>query len=73
MPALPGHWSATNCDHVVYESRLEVSRLLLADFDLGVKHIVAQPFLLRATMDSYVRRHLADFVCRSVGGAATLD
>ena len=32
---------------MIYESRLELARLLFADFDRRVKHIVAQPFLLR--------------------------
>jgi len=32
--------------HVVYESRLELARLLLADFDRAVVTIVAQPFQL---------------------------
>lgn len=27
------YWSATMRDHVIYESRLELARLLLADFD----------------------------------------
>jgi hypothetical protein len=31
----------------------------LADFDLSVKHIVAQPFLLRASVESGVRRGFA--------------
>jgi hypothetical protein len=34
--------------HVIYESRLELARLLFADFDESVRHIVAQPFLLKA-------------------------
>ncbi len=30
----PGwYWSATTGSHVIYESRLELARLLLADFD----------------------------------------
>jgi hypothetical protein len=39
-------WSATMRDHVIYESRLELSRLLLADFDPDVRRIAAQPFML---------------------------
>ena len=34
--------------HVIYESRLELARLLLADFDRDVTAIAAQPFLLQA-------------------------
>lgn len=45
----PGYfWSATTGAHVIYESRLELARLLLADFDRHVAVIAAQPFLLRA-------------------------
>ena len=41
------YWSATAGGHVVYESRLELARLLLADFDPQVTAIAAQPFLAR--------------------------
>jgi hypothetical protein len=42
----PGfYWSATTGAHVSYESRLELARLLLADFDPDVTAIAAQPFL----------------------------
>jgi hypothetical protein len=34
--------------HVIYESRLELARLLFADFDRSVHRICAQPFLLVA-------------------------
>ncbi|MGW3469063.1 hypothetical protein ACWDKQ_11460 [Saccharopolyspora sp. NPDC000995] len=38
----PGtYWCATEQDHVIYESRLELLRLVLADFDTAVRHIVA--------------------------------
>jgi hypothetical protein len=44
---LPGmYWSATTGGHVVYESRLELARLLLADFDSEVVGIAAQPLLV---------------------------
>ena len=39
-------WSATNCGHVSYESRLELDRLWLADFDPEVRRIAAQPMWL---------------------------
>lgn len=55
------YWSSTNCAHVIYESRLELARLLLADFDTSVTKIVAQPFLLRALVDGKVRRHIPDY------------
>ncbi len=43
--------SSTVGDHVIYESRLELGRLLCADFAQGVRRIVAQPFLLKADLD----------------------
>ncbi|WP_449479471.1 hypothetical protein [Streptomyces diastaticus] len=49
------YWSSTQSDHVIYESRLELARLLYADFDRGVTGIVAQPFLLRAEVDGALR------------------
>ncbi|SRR5712691_4955950 len=59
----PGYyWSATAGGHVIYESRLELARLLLADFDPDVTAIAAQPFLLRAHVCGRVRRHVPDFL-----------
>jgi len=40
------YWSATTGGLVAYESRLELARILLADFDPEVTAIAAQPFLL---------------------------
>jgi hypothetical protein len=58
---LPGwYWSATTGGHVVYESRLELARLLLADFDPDVVGIAAQPFLVRDAD----RRHVPDLLLR---------
>jgi len=38
----PGcYWSATTSTHVIYESRLELARLLIADFDPAVTAIAA--------------------------------
>lgn len=59
----PGwYWSATTGGHLIYESRLELARLLLADFDPAVVAIAAQPFLLRARAGGRVRRHVPDFL-----------
>jgi hypothetical protein len=53
------YWAAaTEAAHVIYESRLELSRLRLADFDANVTDIVAQPFLMRAIVDGVRRRHI---------------
>ncbi|MEW1719682.1 TnsA-like heteromeric transposase endonuclease subunit [Streptomyces sp. NPDC093109] len=56
------YWSATTRDHVIYESRLELSRLLFADFDPSVRAIVAQPFLLQTVLEGKVRRHIPDYL-----------
>jgi hypothetical protein len=56
------YWSATTGGHVVYESRLELARLLLADFDPQVMVISAQPFLVTAPSGGRMRRHVPDFL-----------
>ncbi|GAA0617113.1 hypothetical protein GCM10010174_38880 [Kutzneria viridogrisea] len=38
------YWCVPTSDHVIYESRLELARLLFADFDKSVRHIASQPF-----------------------------
>jgi hypothetical protein len=60
--------SATTCGHVVYESRLELARLLLADFDPRVVGIFAQPCLVRARVGDRVRRHVPDFLLVTASG-----
>ena len=55
-------WSATENDLVLYESRLELARLLFADFDRAVHGIVAQPFLLETEIGGRRRRHVPDFL-----------
>jgi len=67
------YWSATECDHVVYESRLELANLLLADFDALVHRIVAQPFSLRAAVDGQIRRHIPDYLWGSDDGPVVVD
>jgi hypothetical protein len=70
----PGfYWSATMADHVIYESRLELARLLYADFDETVKSIVAQPFLLKARVDGQTRRHVPDFFLVKDAGPVVVD
>jgi hypothetical protein len=67
----PGfYWSATTGAHVIYESRLELARLLLADFDPDVVAIAAQPFGLKASVDGRVRRHVPDFLLVHADGSA---
>jgi hypothetical protein len=67
------YWSATEAAHVIYESRLELSRLLLADFAADVTHIVAQPFLMRARVDGVRRRHIPDYFLMTGQGPVIVD
>jgi hypothetical protein len=67
------YWSATEHGHVIYESRLELSRLLFADFDTSVKRIIAQPFLLSAQVEATVRRHVPDFLLLSDTALTVVD
>ncbi len=66
------YWSATTGGHVVYESRLELARLLLADFDPGVVAIAAQPFCVTAQVAGRSRRHVPDFLLVHADGAGTV-
>jgi hypothetical protein len=56
------YWSSTMRGHVVYESLLELRRILLADFDTEVVGIVAQPFQLAVEVDGQVRHHVPDLL-----------
>ncbi|MFH8443422.1 TnsA-like heteromeric transposase endonuclease subunit [Streptomyces sp. NPDC018026] len=67
------YWSSTQSDHVIYESRLELARLLYADFDRDVTAIVAQPFLLRAGVDGALRRHIPDYLMATTTGPLVVD
>ncbi|MFI5750892.1 TnsA-like heteromeric transposase endonuclease subunit [Streptomyces sp. NPDC051644] len=67
------YWSATVDDHVIYESRLELGRLLFADFDRSVRHIVAQPFLLKAVLEGKVRKHIPDYLLLTEQGPVVVD
>jgi hypothetical protein len=62
------YWSVTEGGHVVYESRLELARLLLSDYSPDVRHIVAQPFLLRARVDGRLCRHVPDYLLFTSSG-----
>ncbi|MGP3964622.1 TnsA-like heteromeric transposase endonuclease subunit [Nonomuraea sp. 3N208] len=67
------YWSATESSHVIYESRLELARLLFADFDPSVSRIVAQPFLMTAHVDGAGRRHIPDFLLMTESGPLVVD
>lgn len=67
------YWASTEQDLVIYESRLELARLLLADFDRSVCRIVAQPFLLEAEIEGRLRRHVPDYLLLLDGGPVVVD
>ncbi|WP_078655755.1 TnsA-like heteromeric transposase endonuclease subunit [Streptomyces fulvoviolaceus] len=56
------YWSSTMRSHVIYESRLELTRLIYADFTRDGRAIFAQPFLITAEIDGTLRRHVPDFL-----------
>lgn len=62
------YWAVTERGQVGYESRLEFSRLLFADFDPRVRRIVSQPFMLRDRVDGKVRKHIPDFLLLTSSG-----
>lgn len=55
------YWSFRTRSHVAYESRLELDRLLLADFDPATRWLAAQPLQLRGSDADGVIRHVPDF------------
>ena len=67
------YWSSTIGNHVIYESRLELARLLFADFDMSARQIVAQPFLLRASVDRKPRKHIPDYLLITDAGPVVVD
>jgi len=67
------YWSSTNRGHVIYESRLELARLMLADFDPTVTRIVAQPFLLTTVVNRRQRKHIPDFLLITNDVPAVID
>jgi hypothetical protein len=67
------YWSSTVGGHVIYESQLELARLLFADFDVSVRQIVAQPFLLRALVDCKIRKHIPDYLLITDTGPLLVD
>ncbi|MEV4873882.1 TnsA-like heteromeric transposase endonuclease subunit [Streptomyces syringium] len=67
------YWSATVGDRVIYESRLELGRLLFADFAPEVRHIIAQPFMLKADVDGKVRKHIPDYLLVTDDGPVVVD
>lgn len=66
------YWSATMGRHVVYESRLELARLLLADFDPRVVSLAAQPFHVTCRVQGRVRSHVPDFLLMDQNSLVTV-
>lgn len=66
------YWAATMGQHVVYESRLELARLLLADFDPEVTAIAAQPFCVTGDAGGRERNHVPDFLLIDRMGLVTV-
>lgn len=64
--------AASTGGHVVYESRLELARILLADQDPDVVAIAAQPFLIEGFDGKRTRRHVPDLLLGMAGGAMTV-
>jgi hypothetical protein len=67
------YWSATEGRHVIYESRLELARLLFADFDGSVHRICAQPFLLTMRHNDIEHKHIPDFLLITDRGPKVVD
>lgn len=69
----PGrYWSAVTGGHVGYESRLELSWLLLNDRDRRLSSVVSQPFQLVAEVQGGTRRHVPDFLAVRDDGLVTV-
>jgi hypothetical protein len=66
------YWSATTGRMVVYESRLELVRIMLADFDPAVVGIAAQPVQLSAPDGPRLRRHVPDLLLVDRDGGVTV-
>jgi hypothetical protein len=66
------YWSSSVSRLVVYESRLELARIMLADFDPGVAGLAAQPFLLTGEDGGRVRRHVPDLLLLAADGGVTV-
>lgn len=66
------YWSATLARLVVYESRLELARIMLADFDRSAAGIAAQPFLLTGVDQGRTRRHVPDLLLVGADGGVTV-
>jgi len=67
------YWSSTMSAHIIYESRLDLARLLVADCDESVNCSVAQPFMLRAPFFGKFRHHIPDYLLLTDDGPVVVD
>jgi hypothetical protein len=67
------YWSATERTLVGYELLLELSRLILADFDREVKRIASQPFHLVIRKSGTQRRRTPDYLLVRHGRPVVID
>lgn len=66
------YWSVTCARLVAYESRLELARIMMADFAADVVGIAAQPFQLTGRDRGRPRRHVPDLLLVHVDGAVSV-
>lgn len=66
------YWTATTGRLVAYESRLELARILLADFDGSVVGLAAQPFWLTGPDGDRTRRHVPNLLLLHADGLVTV-
>jgi hypothetical protein len=66
------YWSATGERLVAYESRLELARIMLADFAPDVVGIASQPFQLIGRDAGRLRRHVPDLLLVNADGLVTV-
>jgi hypothetical protein len=66
------YWSCTMGRLVAYESRLELARIVLADFDPAVSGLAAQPFQLTGPDRGKSRRHVPDLLLAGGSGEVTV-
>ena len=67
------YWCATQDAHVGYESRLELSRLMLADFDPTARKTLSQPFQLRGIVGGERIRRIPDYLVCTDSGPLVID
>lgn len=67
-----GWYSSSTQGLVAYESRLELARIMLADFDPAVVGIAAQPFQLIGEDGGRTRRHVPDVLLLHESGTVTV-